>query len=299
MSTPTRVAVVTGASGGIGRWIAAGLARSGLQVVLVCRDAARGDAALDAIAQEVPGAALTLMLADLSSLAQTRALGQAVAARFGAVSVLVANAGVFRARREVSAEGHEMVLAVNHLSPFVLIAALAGALRAGAPARVVVVGSSTSDRARIDPDNLELTHGWGMVRAYGQSKLAVMMTSFEWARLLAADGVCVNVVHPGTVATGLVRARGPVGLAWRLMAPWVLTAKQGARTPLHVALAPELEGVTGVYFKDCLQVLPNRRALDLALRARVWEATERACAGEIQGKARGDVPSFPDPGSST
>ncbi len=179
MSTPTRVAVVTGASGGIGRWIAAGLARSGLHVVLVCRDAARGDAALDAIAQEVPGAALTLMSADLSSLAQTRALGLAIAARFGAVSVLVANAGVFRARREVSAEGHEMVLAVNHLSPFVLIAALTGALRAGAPARVVVVGSSTSDRARIDPDNLELTHGWGMVRAYGQSKLAVMMASFR------------------------------------------------------------------------------------------------------------------------
>ena len=153
----------------------------------------------------MPGAATTLMLADLSSLAQTRALGEAIAARFGAVSVLVANAGVFCTRREVTGEGHERVLAVNHLSPFVLIGALAGALAASAPARVVVVGSSTSDRARIDPDNLELRHGWGFVRAYAQSKLAVMMVGFEWARRLAPVGVSVNVVHPGTVATGLVR----------------------------------------------------------------------------------------------
>ncbi len=278
MSEGVRVAVVTGASGGIGRWIALGLARAGLHVVLVCRDGARGAAVCDWIAGQLQGAATTLMLADLSSLAETRALAHHLAARFGAISVLVANAGVFSARREVTEEGHELVLAVNHLSPFVLIGTLAEALAAGAPSRVVVVGSSTSDRARIDPDDLELTQGWGMVRAYGQSKLAVMMTGFEWARRLGERGVCVNVVHPGTVATGLVRTPGVIGLAWRLMAPWVRTAEQGAETPLRVALSPALAGVTGGYFKDGRQVAPNPRALDAAARARVWEATERAIA---------------------
>jgi retinol dehydrogenase-12 len=263
-----RVAVVTGATGGIGRWIARGLARSGHYVVLVGRDRARGEAALAWIAAQVPGAGAELVLADLSSLAATRALGSEIAA----------NAGVFRARREVTAEGHEMVLAVNHLSPFVLIDTLRQALAAGAPSRVVVVGSSTSDRARIDPDNLELTHGWGMVRAYGQSKLALMMTSFARARQLADLGVTVNVVHPGTVATGLVRTKGVIGLAWRMMGPWVRTEQQGAETPLHVALAPEVAGVTGKYFKDRRVVAPNRLALDTALGLLVWRATERLSA---------------------
>ncbi len=282
------MAVVTGASGGIGRWIARGLAKSGCHVVLVCRDAGRGRAACDWIAGEVAGASTTLMLADLSSLAQTRALARDITARFGRVSVLVANAGVFSARREQTAEGHERVLAVNYLSPFVLIGALEETLAAGAPARVVVVGSSTSDRARIDPDDLELARRWGMVRAYGRSKLAVMMASFEWARRLAPRGVSVNVVHPGAVATGLVRTPGVIGLAWRLMSLWVRTAGEGAETPLHVALAPELTGVTGGYFKDKARVAPNRRALDEALRRRVWWETERLIGGSASPKCRVD-----------
>jgi NAD(P)-dependent dehydrogenase (short-subunit alcohol dehydrogenase family) len=269
------VAVVTGATGGIGRWIALGLAQAGYHVVLVGRDRARAEAAQAWIGSLVPGASTALMLCDLSLLAETRALGREIAGRYPAVHVLVANAGVFRARREVTAEGHEVVLAVNHLSPFVLIEALREALVAGAPSRVVVVGSSTSDRARIDPDDLELARGWGMVRAYGQSKLAVMITSFGWARLLGPAGVAVNVVHPGTVATGLVRARGVIGLAWRVMARFVLTEEQGAATPLYLALAPELAGVQGAYFKDRREVAPNALARDVSLGERVWAATVR------------------------
>jgi NAD(P)-dependent dehydrogenase (short-subunit alcohol dehydrogenase family) len=277
------VAVVTGATGGIGRWIALGLTQAGFHVVLVARDRARGEAAQAWIAGRAPGASTALMLCDLSLLAETRALGRDIAARYPAVSILVANAGVFRARREVTAEGHEMVLAVNHLSIFVLIETLRDALVAGAPSRVVVVGSSTSDRARIDPDNLELARGWGMVRAYGQSKLAVMIASFGWARRLGPGGVAVNVVHPGTVATGLVRARGVIGLAWRVMARFVLTEEQGAATPLYVALAPELAGVRGAYFKDRREVAPNALAGDAALGERVWAATVRLAAPVDRG----------------
>ena len=273
--TDPAVSVVTGATGGIGQWIALGLAKAGHHVVVVGRDRVRGEATLAWIAAKAPGARTELMLADLSSMAETRALGARIVARHPRLAVLVANAGVFRAKREVTAEGHEMVLAVNHLSPFVLIGALREALMAGAPSRVVVVGSSTSDSARIDPDCLELERGWGMVRAYGQSKLAVMMAAFEWARRLEASGVAVNVVHPGTVATGLVRTPGVIGLAWRLMAPWVRSEEQGAETPLHVALADEVAGVTGAYFKDRRVVEANRAARDRALVARVWAATER------------------------
>ncbi len=269
------VAVVTGASSGIGRWIALGLARTGHHVVLVARDRARGEAARDWIAAQVPGAATELVVLDLASLAATRAAGAAIAARHPRLVLLVNNAGIYRARREETAEGRELVLAVNHLAPFALTQALLGALRAGAPARIVNVGSSVAERAALDPDDLELRRGWNMVRAYGRSKLAMLTTTLDLAARLADSGVTANVVHPGPVNTGIVRDSALARLAWRAVAPLLLTAEQGAAAPLHVALSSALTGESGHYFRRTARTAPNRRALDPELRRRVWEATER------------------------
>ena len=277
MAQGLKVSVVTGATGGIGRWIALGLARAGHRVVLVGRNQERGEAALAWIRERSPGASLELEIADLSLLAETRKAGEAIAARHPSVNVLVNNAGVFCARREVTAEGHERVIAVNHLSPFVLTHTLLPALKHAAgetgEARIVNTGSSTADRATIDPDDLEGVKRWGFVRAYSQSKLALTMATLGWAPRLEGTGVVANVVHPGAVATGLVRARGPIGLGWRVMAPFLLTEEQGADTPLHVALSPEYGTINGAYVKKRRVVQPNRLALDPALTARVWAAT--------------------------
>ena len=279
-----KVSVVTGATGGIGRWIALGLAKAGHRVVVVGRNPGRGEAALAWIRERSPEAALELEIADLSSLAETRRAGAAIAARHPSVGVLVNNAGVFCARREVTAEGHELVIAVNHLSPFVLTHALLPALQRAAgdsgEARIVNTGSSTADRATIDPDDLEGVRRWGFVGAYSQSKLALTMATLEWSRRLEGTGVVANVVHPGAVATGLVRARGPIGLAWRVMAPFLLTEEQGADTPVHVALSPEFGTISGAYVKKRKIVAPNRLALDPALVARVCEATGRLAGVE-------------------
>jgi len=274
MQNEKRVAVVTGATSGIGRWIALGLARAGFHVVIMCRDVARGEAVGSWIAQEVRHSSTEIVVADLSSLAETTSAAREIAGRHPHLSLLVNNAGVFRARYARTDEGHEMVLAVNLLAPFILMAELGSALQAGAPSRIVTVGSSTSDKARIDPANLELNRGWNMVRAYSRSKLAVMMITFETGRRLAGTGVVANVVHPGAVATSLVRSPGIVGWAWRLMAPWLRSEEQGADTPLHVALAEDLAHKSGHYFKDRRAVAPNPLALDQDLARRVWDATE-------------------------
>ena len=274
MSKP-RVGVVTGATSGIGRWIALGLARAGVCLVLPSRSEAGGIAVRDWLLERVPKAAVELVHADLSAMSSTTAAARLIRERHPAINLLVNNAGVFRAKRERTAEGHDLVLAVNHLAPFVLMRELRPALLAGGASRIVTVGSSTSDKAGIDPDDLELSRGWTMTRAYGRSKLAVMCATFETARLLADTGVTANVVHPGMVATNLVRSGGPIGLVWRALRPWVRTEEQGADTPLHVCLAPDLARVTGRYFKDRVPVAPNKRALDPALCRRVWEATER------------------------
>jgi retinol dehydrogenase 12 len=280
--TGRRVSVVTGASGGIGRWIGLGLARAGHHVVLICRDSERGHAAVRWIASHVPTFSAELLLADLTSLRETRRVGLEIAAEHPRLGVLVNNAGMFAARRQVTEEGHEAVLAVNHLAPFVLTDALEGVLQAGAPSRIINVGSSTSDRAKIDPEDLELTRRWGMMRAYSRSKLAMMMSTFARAEHLRDSGVVANVVHPGAVATGLIRERGAIGAAWRLMAPFLRTEEQGADTPLHVALAPDWVNITGAYVKDRVAVRPNPAALDPALVGKVDAVTRALAEGTIR-----------------
>lgn len=271
-----RVAVVTGASSGIGRWIALGLARAGLRTVMVVRDQERGAAARAWIAERAPGAATELIAADLSLLEQTRRAAQRIAAMHPRLAVLVNNAGLFSGRRCVTAEGRELVLAVNHLAPFVLTRGLVAALRAGAPARVVNVGSAASDRARLDLGDLEGARRWSALHAYGQSKLALMMATFGWAERL--DGaVSANVVHPGMVATKIGNVPGPIGIAWRLLMPFMISSERGADAPLHAALAPELDGVSGRYFKRRVPAQPNALAHDEALVGRLWTETERLC----------------------
>lgn len=265
------VSVVTGASGGIGKYIALGLAQAGHHVVLVGRDAARVTAAQSWIAQQVPDAGTEAAIADLSLLGETRALTQDLRARHPAIAVLVNNAGIFSARQVNTAEGFDQVLATNHLSPFVFTQALLPALGPGS--RIVNVGSSTSDRARIDPAHLVLGRRWTMQRAYGQSKLALMMMTFALARRLAGRGITANVVHPGLVASGLVRTGGIIGLAWRIMAPFALSEQEGADTPLHAALAPQMAATSGIYLKNRQPVTPNPQARDPALVEQVWAAT--------------------------
>lgn len=269
------VSVVTGATGGIGRWIARGLARDGHHVVMVGRDRMRGEAAQTWIVDQVPDARTELVIADLSLLSATRNAAYCIASRHTEISILINNAGVFDTARVMTIEGYERVLATNLLSPIVFTQALLPTLLVGTPSRIVMVGSSTSDHAHIDPENLALGRLWRMRRAYSQSKLALMMATFALAKRLEGSGVVANVVHPGLVATGLVRTGGLVGLAWRCLAGFALTEEQGASTPLYAALAPELATVSGAYLKNRRIVPPNPQALDSAQVTRLWTAIER------------------------
>jgi NAD(P)-dependent dehydrogenase (short-subunit alcohol dehydrogenase family) len=277
-TSPLPVAVVTGGTGGLGRHVALGLARAGRQVVLLARNAERGEAARDWILNQAPEAVVELELADLSLLGETRAAGERIAARHPEIALLVANAGVFEARPVETSEGLDRVLAVNLLSPFVLAGTLLPALQAGAPARIVMTGSSSSDRAHLDPEGLVLGRRWGMVRAYAQSKLALLMATFALAERLEGSGVTATVVHPGFVATGLVRTGGVIGLAWSMLGRFGLSEAQGADSPLHAALDPGFGELSGVYVKRRRPVRPNHRALDPAACRRVLAEVERLAA---------------------
>jgi NAD(P)-dependent dehydrogenase (short-subunit alcohol dehydrogenase family) len=275
-----KTAVVTGASSGIGLPTAVGLARLGASVALVARDRAKGEAALAAVRQaSPPGAAPRLFLADLGSLAQVRRLAQELLAALPRIDVLVNNAGAIHATRKASAEGHELTLAVNHLAPFLLTSLLLPRLRASAPARVVTVSSEAHRMGPLDLDDLEARRGYSAMRVYGRSKLANVLFASELARRVAGTGVTSNSLHPGVVATGFGRNDpGWLRLLVTVGRPFLTSPEKGARTSIHVAAAPEVEGVTGKYFKDRRVVAPAPYARDEGVQGRLWELSERLVA---------------------
>lgn len=141
------------------------------------------------------------------------------------------------------------------------------------------IGSVASDKALIDPDDLQSARTYSGWRAYGQSKLALMMATFDWAARVPAAEVTFNVVHPGLVGTNIAQVAGMTGLAWRIGKPFMMRPARGADMPLWVALSPEQGGISGKYFRRRSEARPNPVALDAALRQRVWEETERLAQG--------------------
>jgi NAD(P)-dependent dehydrogenase (short-subunit alcohol dehydrogenase family) len=281
-SVKGRTCVVTGGNSGIGLHTALGLARLGARVALVSRSRERGEAALETI-----GAALAadpdhadgrvdLVVGDLGSLGSTRALADELLGRYPTIHVLVNNAGLWMSERQVTSDGLETTFAVNHLAPFLLTNLLLERLLASAPARIVNVSSEGHRRGRLDWDDLQAERGFGPVKAYCDSKLANVLFTRELARRLEGSGVTTNALHPGVVNTNIAQ-NAPRPLRWlaeRLGPLLLATPEQGARTSLHLATAPALDGVSGRYFKSCREARPARAAQDDAAARRLWAISE-------------------------
>jgi NAD(P)-dependent dehydrogenase (short-subunit alcohol dehydrogenase family) len=271
-----KIALVTGATSGIGTWTAAGLAKAGATVVITARDRARGEAVQRDLAAQAPGARIELLIADLASLAEVRRLAAEIKQRYQRLDILINNAGLMADRRELTVDGFEKVMAVNYLAPFLLTLELIDLVKRSAPARIVNVGSTLSDRALIDLDDLQSERRFTLFGAYAQSKLALLLFTVELARRLEGSNVAVNVVHPGGVATNILRLSGWLGGVVDVLRPVLrlalLSPEAGAKTTLHVALAPELASVSGRYFKPPGQeAAPNPVAGDRTLTAALWQ----------------------------
>jgi len=268
-----KVCLVTGATSGIGLTTALGLARLGATVVLAGRNRARGAAALDRIRDEAGSAHAHYFPADLSVQAEVRQLVRDFQAHYPRLDVLINNVGAFFHRRQESTEGIEMTWALNVLGPFLLTRLLLDRLTASAPARVLFLSSFVQRWARLHFDDLQGKTRYNRVRAYSQSKLALVLLSSEFARRLEGTGVTVNALDPGFVATGIISGNG----GW----PWVLfqslanlvalSPTQGARTCLYLASSPDVAAATGQYFTRGSPVSPSTAVCDPVTAQLLWQ----------------------------
>jgi len=269
-----RTCMITGASSGIGRETAIALARMGATLVLVCRDPARGEAALAEVQRSARGGGAHLMVADLASQESIRGLARDFLATQRPLHVLINNAGVVNTRRSLTIDGIETVFAVNHLAYFLLTHLLLERLRQSAPARIVNVASEAHTFGAIDFDDFGGERRYRPMRIYGQSKLANILFTFELARRLDGTGVTANCLHPGAVATGLGFNNGVVAKAIiRLLRPFLRTAEDGARTSIFLASSPAVEGLSGKYFVDCRERRSSPASYDEAAARRLWDVS--------------------------
>lgn len=264
--------LITGATSGIGLITARELVRRGARVAIVGRDPGRCDAAVARIRAETGRDAVVPFVADLSSFAAIRTLAPRLLEALPRLDVLINNVGALFPSRAVTAEGREFTIALNHLGPFLLTNLLEPRLRESAPARVVTVASDAHRGGRIRFEDLELERGYGGWKAYCQSKLANVLFARELARRLEGSGVTSNSLHPGFVATRFFA--GPGMTFWvtrRLAGLFAISPEAGARTSLHVASSPDVEGITGTYFERERPAAPSRAAQDDGDARRLWE----------------------------
>lgn len=277
MTMQGKTVLITGGNTGIGKATAVELARKGAAVTITSRDPAKGEAAVADIRRESGSDAVDVMRLDLASLAEVRRFaGEYLAAR-PRLDVLINNAGLILTDRSETVDGFETTFGVNHLGPFLLTHLLLDRLKASAPARIVVLSSDAHRGAGgLDFDDLQARRSYRGLQVYCRSKLANALFTLELAERLRGTGVTVNAVHPGVVATELTRDFPK--LFMKLSQLFLLTPEQGAACSLHVATAPELDGVTGEYFEKSRIKPAAAAALDEAAQERLWKLTEALVA---------------------
>ena len=264
--------VVTGANSGIGKEAALLLAADGHRVLMLCRDGEKSTRVFEEIVARTGNESISLIPVDLSSGLSIRAAAQEISSRHSAIDVLVNNAGVYMPKREETADGIEMNFAVNYLAPFILSHLLLPSLEASGNGRIINVVSALYEKGVINLEDLMPERSYKAGRAYASSKMACVLFTIELAKRTADTGVTVNALHPGVLATGMMR-HYPAIVA-KLVGLMLENAERGGERIAALATSEEVEGVSGTYFFKS-----EARAYKIADRERVrsealWRASE-------------------------
>jgi retinol dehydrogenase-12 len=272
--------LLTGASRGIGRATALGLAKQGANLSLLVRNRELGEKVIEEIRAQGGGstkARIDLFVADLSSMKEVRRVAAEYIEKHDRLEVLLNNAGAINMDREVTVDGYERTFATNHLAYFLLTTLLLDLVKKSAPARIISVASEAHRQGKLDFDDLMYEkRGYSGFGAYGTSKLANILFTRELSKKLEGTNITANSLHPGVIASGFGRNnQGVFGFIMRNLAgPFLGSEESGAKTSVYLATSPDVEGKTGLYFKSSHESTPTAQARDDAAAERLWKVSE-------------------------
>ncbi len=265
--------VLTGATRGIGRAAAVGLAAQGLDLALVGREPDRV-AMVAGESRDAGARSVTEYVADLTLMSEVRTLAGQLREDHGKIDVLANNAGALFATRAVTAEGLERTFALNHLAPFLLTELLGDRVAGG---RVVTTASDAHKAGRLDLQDLQAEHSYSATRVYGTSKLCNIMFTRELAR--RAPELHANCFHPGVVRTGFGKnENGVIKALLTLGGPFLRTPRRGAQSLIWLATDPAAAELDGQYVRDEKVLMPSAQACDEVLAAALWARSEEILA---------------------
>jgi retinol dehydrogenase 12 len=280
MNMQGKVVLITGATNGIGEVTARELARMGAEVVIVGRSAERCQASVARIQQQTGSSRVSSIVADLSKMGDVRRAAQDFLAQHDRLHVLINNAGAMYAQRHVTEDGYEMMLALNHLSYFLLTNLLLDVLKKTAleagEARIVNVASEAHRMSRgVDFEDLQREKRFNL-GIYNETKLMNILFTYELAERLRSTKVLVNALHPGLVRSNFGKNNNIlISTFWTLFQRFAgISVEEGAQTSLYVASSPEINGLTGRYYDEKTERRSSEASYNMAARKRLWQVSE-------------------------
>lgn len=274
-----KTCVITGATSGIGYSIAKGLASKGHRLILIGRDEKKGASVVEQLKTISNNGSITYFNADLCSQKQIRKAGAEISRLYPTIDVLINNAGVWTSRCELTEENIEKQFAVNHLAYFLLTHLLYPNISKSSDGRIINIGSDSHKYGKINFNDLNLRESYHGLKAYGQSKLANLMFTYELHRIKEDDHVSVYCVQPGLVKTDIgVKHTNPFhSFMWKLRRLGGVTPEEAARTAIYLATAPEAGGRSGLYWDRSKPKPSSQRSQNSEEASRLWKISEKLC----------------------
>jgi retinol dehydrogenase 14 len=278
----SKIAVVTGASSGIGYCIAEGLAFQGFKVFMVCRDQQGGKAAAAQITSKTGNKEVVLFIADLASQKQVRKLGELINKATAEIDVLINNAGGVSSELVLTEDNVEWQFAVNHLAPFLLTSLLLNRLKASPQARIINMSSRAHSRGAMHFEDLFFKKEYSITQVYNQSKLANLLFTYQLADKLQGTPITVNCMHPGLVNTsfGNKQVSRFHSVAWSVVKWMGISPAKAAETAIFLATDPDLNNITGKYFANKKKTVSSKASHNREHALKLWEISIQLTGAE-------------------
>ncbi len=269
-----KICMITGANSGIGKETARALANLGAIVILVCRNKEKGMKVLGELKKDTESQTIELMIADLEKPQSLHDLSNKFQQKYDNLDILINNAGLIIHKRELTEQGYERTIAINHLGHFLLTGLLLNSLKKSKAARIINVPSTAHFMGKIDFEDLMGEKKYTQFGAYGNSKLANILFTYELSKKLSNIGISVNALHPGVARSGFGKEWFGTKIFYNLFFPFTISAKKGAKTSVYLASSPDVEGITGKYFSKCKPKKSSKLSYDEDSQKKLWKISE-------------------------